>query len=106
MEYDRNETIAAIRTNLRARGLKWVSVTGGRGTAYGWITIKAMPSKGRDRYGNLTDEQKVVLGEALGLEGPAHVQGVNIPASTDYRKEYVARSKGETPVVIGMPYWD
>jgi hypothetical protein len=35
---DRNETIKTIRTALRRRSGKAWSVTGGRGTGWGWIT--------------------------------------------------------------------
>lgn len=101
---DRNETIKQIRTNLRSRGLKWVSVTGGRGTAWGWIRISTQPSKG-DEYGNMTEEQRAELAEALGLER-VHFQGESIPASSAYYEEYIARSKGETPTRYGEVYWD
>ena len=41
----RNETIKAIRKALRARSGKSWSVTGGRGTAWGWLTIDAPPAR-------------------------------------------------------------
>ena len=101
----RDETIQQIRNNLKRRGLKWVSVTGGRGTAWGWIRIKAQPSKGADKWGTLTDEQRQQLADALGLEA-VHYQGESIPASSAYYQEYIERSAGKSPTVIGTPYWD
>lgn len=38
---DRNETIARIRAALKRRSGRPWSVTGGRGTARGWITLPA-----------------------------------------------------------------
>lgn len=101
----RDETIQQIRKNLKQRGLTWVSVTGGKGTAWGWISIKAQPSKGADKWGSLTDEQRDELAKALGLE-VVHRQGESIPSSSAYYSEYIARSAGESPSVIGQPYWD
>ena len=42
---DRNETIIAIRTALKNRSGKQWSVTGGTGTAWGWIKISVPPSR-------------------------------------------------------------
>lgn len=102
---DRDQAIATIRTNLRRRGLKWISVKGGRGTAWGWITICAMPSKGANTSGDLTPDQQVELTNALGLDSVSR-QGESIPASSAYRQEYIDRSAGRTPSQIGTPYWD
>src|SRR4026209_1714610 len=50
---DRNETIKAIKTSLQKRSGKQWSVTGGRGTAWGWITISVPPKRlGCDRKHN------------------------------------------------------
>src|SRR2546423_1163620 len=47
---DRNGIIKEIKTALETRsGKKW-SVTGGKGTAYGWITIDAPPARRTARY--------------------------------------------------------
>ncbi len=51
---DRDEAIARIRTALKRRSGKAWSVTGGRGTAWGWITVEAPPArrtKHRERIG-------------------------------------------------------
>ena len=52
---DRNETIAALKAALKARsGGNW-SVTGGRGTAWGWIRICAPPKRCTE-YGTMSAE--------------------------------------------------
>lgn len=105
MNYDRAETIAAIRAALKARSGKTWSVTGGLGTAYGWITIKA-PPKRCDRWGNMTDADRAELGELLGFGRPVDRHGESVAASTDHRREYVDRAEGRKPSVVGTPYWD
>jgi hypothetical protein len=102
----RDEATRTIRTNLRRRGLGWVSVRGGRGTAWGWITICAMPSKAANEWGSLTPDQQAALASALGIEPTLAHQHVSIPASSAYYAEYIARSAGETPTVYGTRYWD
>jgi hypothetical protein len=42
---DRDETIKQIKTALQRRSGKTWSVTGGRGTDWGWITITAPPKR-------------------------------------------------------------
>jgi hypothetical protein len=100
---DRNVTIAAIRKALRARSGKAWSVTGGSGTAWGWIRIHVPPAK---RSGSMmSDEARAELGTLLGLP-PVHPQGVSIPSSNDYYREYTDRAEGRTPSKIAQPYWD
>jgi hypothetical protein len=102
--HDRNTAIAAIRDALRRRtGRAW-SVTGGRGTAWGWITVSSPPAR-RVGFGYLSDDDATALAAALGLER-VHQQGVSIPASYGHRAEYVARALGQTPTVYGQTYWD
>jgi len=101
---DRDTTIATIRAALRRRtGRAW-SVTGGRGTSWGWIRISAPPAR-RVGYGYLSEDDAATLAGALGLDR-VHQQGVSIPAGIDYRVEYVDRAEGRTPSRIGQPYWD
>lgn len=102
---DRDEAIKRIRTALRNRTGKAWSVTGGRGTAWGWITILSPPRR-RDENGCMSEEDRGLLGEALGLDSPVHCQGVSIPASGAYRQEYADRAEGRTPTAVGTPYWD
>lgn len=100
----RDEAIARIRAGLRQRtGRAW-SVTGGRGTAWGWIRIHALPSR-RIEYGYMSELDRRALANALGLER-VHMQGESIPASSDYWWEYVDRAEGRPPAKLGTPYWD
>ena len=131
MDYlSRDEAIKRIRAGLKARranGDPTWSVTGGKGTAWGWITIDAPPSArtyrhvldpgSPDRYefyrevdshkahGHASPALRARLAELLGLP-VIHQQGVSIPASNDYYQEYVARAEGRTPERLGTPYWD
>jgi len=130
---DRNETIKRIKTALEKRsGKKW-SVTGGRGTAWGWITIDAPPARrtwsrrlktvapqrsmeSTDyewfdagpgiQFGNSGPEDRTELAKLLGFEKPVHCQGVSIASSSDYYQEYIDRAEGRTPAKIAQPYWD
>lgn len=102
---DRAETIKAIRTALKGRSGKAWSVTGGRGTAYGWLTIKAPPAR-CGAYGYMTEADCAELGELLGLGEPVHQQGQSVPASGAHYREYIARAAGLTPAVCGVQYWD
>jgi hypothetical protein len=116
---DRNTAIARIKTALKTRTGRTWSVTGGRGTAWGWITITAPPARRvcwedcsletcmHERFGErhcLSKDDRAVLSQALGK--PVRSQGESIPASSDYRQEYVDRAEGRTPTVTGTQYWD
>lgn len=99
---DRNSTIAALRKALKERTGKVWSVTGGRGTAWGWITVDAPPRRHVDGY--LSEAERAELAAVFG-EGVSH-QGVSIPASSDYRLMYLEKAAG-LPVSKGAsPYWD
>ncbi len=114
----RNETIQIIKKALKRRSGKTWSVTGGRGSDYGWITIDAPPSrrtwtghaeKERDTGqsgGHMSPNDRQELGILLGLGRPVHHQGHDIPASSDYYQEHIDRAEGRPPSVIGKPYWD
>ncbi len=101
---DRDEAIKEIRRALKQRSGKSWSVTGGRGTGWGWITVHAPPS--RRGQGYMSDADREELGRLLGKDSPVHHQGETIPASSNYRREYVALARGETPETVGSPYWD
>jgi hypothetical protein len=123
----RDTVIARIRKALKARSGKVWSVTGGRGTAYGWITIDAPPkrktshhilkdglSDGPGNYddvdtgipgGHMTLADRAELARLLGKES-IHFQSESIPASSDYRREYLDRAEGRTPAKLADPYWD
>ncbi len=105
---DRDAAIAAIRVALRKRSGKSWSVRGGRGTSWGWITVSAPPAR-RDGQGSMSDCDRNELAELLGLDprgGTVDLQGLTIPAASEYRNEYVDRAEGREPAVIGTPYWD
>ena len=97
---DRNSTIARIRTGLKARSGKSWSVTGGTGTAYGWIRIGVTPRQAQGR-----PEWKAELAQLLGKDR-VHSGGESIPPSNAYYQEYIDRAEGRTPIVIGTTYWD
>jgi hypothetical protein len=129
---DRNSVIKRIRQALRKRtGRDW-SVRGGRGTAYGWITIDAPPrrctwhhvntgktgddgmpiydevDKPGDSFGHMGPEDRLMLASALGFADGKEVntQGTSIPASSDYYIEYIDRAEGREPRACGQQYWD
>lgn len=101
---DRDATIAELKRALKQRSGKSWSVTGGHGTAWGWITISAPPAR-RGQYGYMSDADRAELRELLGLER-VHQQGESVPASTADRLEYLQRANGMTDVVHPDPYWD
>ena len=101
---DRNETIKIIRDALRRRSVRVWSVTGGRGTSWGWLNISAPPAR-RTPTGSMTPDDQAELARLLGMEN-VHHQGASIPASNDYYQEYVDRANGREPSKIGKPYWD
>lgn len=102
--YDRDDVIRTIRTALKARTGRTWSVTGGRGTAWGWVTITAPPAR-RDQYGHMTADDRAVLADALGKATVYH-GGETIPPQSDYRTEYVQRATGQPVTVVGVPAWD
>jgi len=79
-------------------------VTGGRGTAYGWINISAPPKRLENRY--LTPADAEELGLLLNLGKPVHSQGESIPSSSGHYIEYIDRAWGRTPRKYGKQYWD
>lgn len=98
----RDTAIAQIKAALEERSsLRW-SVTGGRGTAWGWITVKAQSAKHEQ-----TQAEAEELARLFGLTswGMCH-QHLSIPASDAHRREYVDRAEGVTPCVTGEQYWD
>lgn len=93
----------AIRDALRIRTGRTWSVTGGRGTSWGWITIQAPPKR---RNGDtMTDDDQATLAAALDLPYGAHRQGVTVAASSAHRREYVNRARG-LAYTAAPAYWD
>jgi hypothetical protein len=112
-DMSRNAVIRELRKALKARSGKDWSVTGGRGTAYGWLTIEAPPRRRTSNHdgtgpgGYTTPEERAELGRLLGLEKPVHCQGESIPASSAYYRLYLARARtGTTQGLTAEPYWD
>jgi hypothetical protein len=126
---DRDETIKRIRTALKRRSGKAWSVTGGRGTGWGWIDIDAPPSRRtwgcRLKAGVTTDRpedyedydtgqpgrsmspaDREELGRLLGFDRGVHFQGAKVPASNDHYREYIDRAEGRTPAKVAEAYWD
>ena len=126
----RADAIKRIKAGLERRsGVKW-SVTGGTGTAYGWLRIDAPPSRrtwhrvadatqydsnGHPRYVEVNDpskkygfagkEDRDLLAKLLGKE-TVHIQGEQVPASNDHYREYIDRAEGREPRKIAERYWD
>ena len=125
---DRATTIEAIRKALKARSGKTWSVSGGRGTAWGWIKVDAPTARRTmshrlkpgcndwpDNYeeydtgeaGHLTTRaDREQLASLLGMTLSECQTPVSIPADYHYRQEYIDRAEGRAPRVIGTPYWD
>jgi hypothetical protein len=130
MNLERNEVIKKIKASLQRRSGKAWSVTGGRGTAWGWIKVDAPPKRctwhrrevpnpedlchpnyeyyedTSKEFGYMSPADRQELATLFGLSRPVHCQGVSIAASSDYWQEYVDRADGRAPSVIGKQYWD
>ena len=103
-EGHRDDVIKAIRDALRKRSGKPWSVSGGRGTSWGWITITAPPAR-RDEYGSITGADREELGALLGIT--VHHQGESVPTSDAYRRVALARALfGDDLGFTAEPYWD
>lgn len=105
-DLSRDETIKRIRAALKRRSGKTWSVTGGRGTAWGWIHITAPPKRRVSPFGYMTEADQIELADLLGKDRPVHCQGESIPASSEYRREYIDRAEGREPGKYGTQYWD
>lgn len=123
----RDGAISEIKKALKARSGKPWSVTGGRGTAWGWITVDAPPARRTAHWvqrtgsagnpedyenidtgvagGHITPAEAAELAQLMGLES-VHHQGLSIPASSKFYAEHVARARGAAPTVKGEIYWD
>lgn len=114
MYIERAEAIKRIKAALKEKTGKVWSVSGSRGTAWGWITVQAPKRRRVSHKGNpvydthwttpdepayfeyvATDQENYYtsdadcqeLADAFGLDKPAHMQGVSI--SPDSREWYV-----------------
>lgn len=102
---ERDEAITRIRAALKKRSGKTWSVTGGRGTSWGWILITAPPARRVKPYDYLSDEDAAELARLLGLE-IVHRVGEQVPASGEHRREYVQRAERGLTAVQAQAYWD
>ena len=128
VDLSRDTVIQEIKAALKRRSGRAWSVTGGRGTAWGWIKIESLPKRQTmkcrlkegaimtrpedyEMYdsgppgGSMTPEDCAALARLLGLETVDN-SGESIAASNDYRQEYLDRAQGWTPRKIAQPYWD
>ena len=124
----RSEAITRIKAALKRRSGKAWSVTGGKGTAWGWIHIDATPARRTWREREVLDPaaptvptyepydtgqpgccispaDDAELAKLLGFSELKRGYYV-IPASNDYYREWIDRAEGRTPMVCGVPYWD
>lgn len=76
------------------------AVEAGRRVQFNWEVDD--PSK---PFGHMGPADRKELASLLGLKSVGS-DGESIPSSYEYREEYVARARGETPTVVGTPYWD
>lgn len=117
---DRANVILRIRLALRKRSGKDWGVTGGRGTAYGWLRISAPPRRmqgatGRMQgatgrvgatFGAMTMADGRELSALLGEGVIVSASGVSVPDSHDHYREYIDRAEGRAPRVVGAVTWD
>jgi hypothetical protein len=91
---DVKEACKRIAASLKARsGRRW-SVTHGRGSDFGWITIQSPPSRRRGDV-SLISEDRIALARLLGVTwNDVHFQGYQV--SPESRAWVVARAKGPT----------
>jgi len=130
-EMDRDEFIKTIKANLQKRSGKVWSVTGGKGTAWGWVKITAPPARctwghrpkegmgecpppGKEYWDaydtgkpgrDMSPGDKAELARLLGLDRVSE-QGKKVPPQNDYWAEYLDRAAGRTPTRTGTPEWD
>jgi len=126
-DLSRAAVIHRIKTALQRRSGKAWSVTGGKGTAYGWITVDAPPARRtwshRLKAGCVTDRPEDYEGYDCGQPGhtitptdqaelaallgtDVHHQGYSIPSSNDYYREALDRAEGRPVQKLATPYWD
>jgi hypothetical protein len=103
---DRTAVCAAIKRHLKARTGITFSVTGGRGTAWGWLYIAATKQRAADQWGRLTPSDAKVLADALGLRDEYVGDSVSIPAGSDWWTEYLQRAETGACTVRGERRWD
>lgn len=86
----RDEAIERIKAALKRRSGRSWSVTGGRGTARGWLNVTVPPKQRID--GGMNADDCKALADLFGLPSPVHFQGLSI--GPDERTWYVRRAEG------------
>jgi len=104
VDLSRDAVIKRIKTALESRSGKQWSVTHGRGTDAGWITITAPPGR-RDEYDCLTPADRQQLSHLLGGDDCGS-GGASVPPQSDFRQEFIDRAEGRKPSVKGVANWD
>jgi len=120
---DRGMAIRLIRDALKRRSGRPWSVTGGRGTAYGWLSIMPMPARRVCRHQfdgaecpspeqcaehrrYMSDGDRAELARLLGVED-VHFQGQSIPSGTADYLLWIARAQtGKSCGFHAAPSWD
>lgn len=90
---DRPEAIQRLKVALRERTGRTWSVSGNRGTAWGWIDVRAPKARQVGEFGYLDEADQLALGDIFKLMGgKAHYQGHSI--APDSRSWAVAAAEG------------
>jgi hypothetical protein len=87
----RSDVTKKMRQLLKARSGKAWSVTGDRGTAWGWLNIQAPPKRRTGEYGRTTDEDARELADLLGLDRPDG----NVSVPSDQWFHYLKACRGD-----------
>lgn len=102
LERNRSEVTKMIKGFLKARtGRDW-SVTGGTGTAWGWLRITA--PKGRKVDFRATMEDQILLGLAMGCDWPQ--EAFSVASSDGHWLAALQRAAGLEVTGSEVPYWD
>lgn len=100
--------VKGARAALKKRSGKTWSVKRGTGTSSGWVSISVPPRQLVD--GRMTQEDAIELNRLLGRDYNPNpgvsITSIQVPASVDYRTEFIDRAHGREPRVIAKPYWD
>ena len=106
---DRTAATKIMRKVLKARtGLEW-SVTGNRGTAYGWLRISAPPKRCVGKFDDMTAHDAALLAAVLGEDYVSPNNGVSVRPCSGVRAATVYRLAGHPipdALHIAAPSWD
>lgn len=108
---DRDDTIKRIRDGLKRRSGHVWSVKGGRGTAWGWISVTTPPAQQlkHGRHG-MSRGETIALRRLLGYaDDDATIVGSggwSIPGSSAYYRDAIKRAETGASDENPKPYWD